>query len=403
MAAATGYPKPHNGGIVIVGGGPAAWRCGFALREFGVRAPITMICDESTAPYDRTLVSKDCLDRDPSAAELLLSDHASYRDAGIDVRIGNAATSIGINHRRVYLSDGQELPYAWLVVATGGTPRTSPSLSAPGVHTLRTLDDARRLRRTLRSGQRVAIVGGGFIAGEAASAARWRGASVVMLESLDAPLAHVLGPEVAQNVADLHIRAGVEVRVRSTVHSVKQRQSRYELHLGAQGRIEADTVLVAIGSRPAVGWLRLASGLAIDDGIVTDEHCRTTAPGVLAVGDCARWRNQRTGLLTRVEHWSTAIEHGAAAAATIAGARKAFNPVPFVWSIQHGARLQWVGEGSGWDRFKVVDGPPNLVVRYSRGGEFCAGFAIDNPRAIAAMRRELQHQLISGTGENPRR
>src|SRR5207253_2446447 len=107
------------------------------------------------------------------------------------------------------------------------------------------------------------------------------------------------------------------------------------------------------GSRPAVDWLDGTPGIALDDGIVTDQRCQTGVPGVLAIGDCARWRNGRTGLLTRVEHWETAIEHGAAAAVTLAGGTDPFTPVPFVWSIQHGARLQWVGDSTGWDLVQI--------------------------------------------------
>jgi 3-phenylpropionate/trans-cinnamate dioxygenase ferredoxin reductase subunit len=149
---------------------------------------------------------------------------------------------------------------------------------------------------------------------------------------------------------------------------------------------------------PAVDWLDGTPGLTLADGVVTDECCRTGVPGVLAAGDCARWWNRRTGSLTRVEHWSTALRHGEAAAASLMGASDPFVPVPFVWSMQHGARLQWVGESAGWERVEIEESGSvrGLVARYWRGGELCAAFAVDNPRAIGAMRRDLEQRPVSG-------
>jgi 3-phenylpropionate/trans-cinnamate dioxygenase ferredoxin reductase subunit len=142
---------------------------------------------------------------------------------------------------------------------------------------------------------------------------------------------------------------------------------------------------------PNVAWLEGTAGLTLSDGVVTDDRCQTGIPGVFAGGDCARWFNQRAGRLTRVEHWRTAIEHGEALAASILGSTDPFTPLSFVWSLQHGARLQWVSDGAEWNRVEIDDtgSSGGFVARYSRGDVFCAGFAIDNPRAIAGMRREL--------------
>lgn len=220
---------------------------------------------------------------------------------------------------------------------------------------------------------------------------------MVMVEALDAPLAHILGAEVAGSVAQLHRRAGVEVRVRTMVEAIRPDGDRYCVFVQNGEPIEADAVLVAIGSRPAVEWLAGTPGITLDDGIITDERCQTGVPRVYAIGDCARWRSKRTGLLTRVEHWETAIEHGAAAAVTIADGTEPFAPVPFVWSIQHRSRLQWVGESTGWDAVEVVHdkSSQSVLARYSRAGELCAAFAIDDPRAVATIRRELAASKVT--------
>jgi 3-phenylpropionate/trans-cinnamate dioxygenase ferredoxin reductase component len=378
-------------GVVIVGGGPAGWSCAFALRERGHAGPITCVCAEPRHPYDRTMVSKDCLRWRPEEHELSLSPRDAYDDAALTMRLGVRATAIDPSSHRVRLDDGEELPYDALVLATGGRPLVPPSLAGPGIHVLRELADAERLAEDLAGAERLAIVGGGFIAGEVATAAVARGLEVVMLEALDAPLARVVGPEVGERVAELHRRAGVDVRVRALARTITPSRDGFVVELLDGAAVSAGVVVVATGMEPAVGWLQGTPGISLDGGVVTDEFCATGAPDVYAAGDCARWLNRRTGALSRVEHWDTAVRHGQAVAASITGAAEPFVPVPFVWSMQYGARLQWVGEAEGWDQVVVENAgaPEGLVARYLRDGELCAGFAIDAPRAIAAMRREL--------------
>jgi 3-phenylpropionate/trans-cinnamate dioxygenase ferredoxin reductase component len=378
-------------GVVIVGGGPAGWSCGFALRDRGYEGPIACVSAEPRHPYDRTMVSKDCLLRRPADHELTLSPREAYVDAGVTMRLGVRATAIDPAAHRVSLSDGRELSYEALVIATGGRPLVPASLACPGVHVLRSLDDAARLAGRLADAERLVIVGGGFIAGEVATTAVARGLEVVMLEALDAPLARVVGPAVGERVAELHRRAGVDVRVRALARAISPLGAGFVVELADGAAVSADVVVVATGMQPAVDWLDGTPGISLDGGVVTDERCATGAPDVYAAGDCARWLNRRTGALSRVEHWDTAIRHGQAVAGSILGAEEPFVPVPFVWSMQQGARLQWVGEAEGWDQVEIEDagGPRGLVARYLREGELHAGFAIDAPRAIAAMRREL--------------
>jgi 3-phenylpropionate/trans-cinnamate dioxygenase ferredoxin reductase component len=384
------HPASRDG-VVLVGGGPASWSCAFALRAKGFDGSITLVCREPRAPYDRTMISKDCLLREPADQEFFLSGEAAYEDAGIEVLAGVAARALDIVRREVELEGGERLPYGKLVIATGGRPFVPRALRCDGIHTLRRFEDARALASALASAKRLAIVGGGLIAGEVASAAVRKVADVVMLEALEAPLARVLGEKVGRRVAELHRRAGVDLRVGVTVRRIVRLDRDFVVEMDDGSALSADAVVVATGMAPEVEWLLDTPGLRLDSGVVTDERCRTDVPNVYAAGDCARWWNRSAGRLSRVEHWDTAVRHGQAVAGSILGSEEPFVPVPFNWSIQHGHRLHWVGDTAGWDEVAVDDtgAPEGLVARFSRDDSFCAGFAIDSPRAVAAMRREL--------------
>lgn len=380
--------------MVVAGGGPAGWSCAFALRERGYEGTIELLCEEGRSPYDRTMVSKDCLERSPGEHELSLSAEPAYAGAGVTLRLGARASALDVHERAVRLADGTTVRYDdALVIATGGRPRLPAPLACAGVHTLRSLADARRLGEALATAERLVIVGGGFISGEVATAAVRRGLEVVVLEALGAPLERIVGAEAGARVAELHRRAGVDVRVGALARRIVALGDGdgHVVELLDGTAISADAVLVATGMEAAIEWLRGTPGLVLDGGVTTDERCRTGVPGVYAAGDCARWLNVRTGGLSRVEHWDTAVKHGQAAAAAITGSTEPFVPVPFVWSMQQGSRLQWVGEGSGWDRVELDETAAlrSLLARYTRAGELCAAFAIDEPRGIAAARREL--------------
>lgn len=387
---------PSSAGAVVVGGGPAASRCAFALRKRGFADPVTLLCAEPVAPYDRTMVSKDLLLKRVEGPELLLAPHEAYSEARIDLRLGATATGLDVDERCILLADGEQVPYASVVIATGGHARLPAALDGPGVHVLRTVADARGLDAALRPGCRLVIVGGGLIAGELATAALARGAGVVMLEALEVPLVRLVGPEIGERVAALHRDAGVDLRVRTKAERIAPGPSGYEVVLEGGGSVTADVVVVAAGMVPAVDWLRGTPGLEIDDGVVTDELCRTGVPGVLAAGDCARWYNGALGCLTRVEHWDSAVRHGEAAAATLTGDGQPFAPVPFVWSVQQGVRLQWVGDSAA-DRVEIEETETTLVARHFRSGELCGGFAMNDARAVARIRRELQERARLAT------
>jgi NADPH-dependent 2,4-dienoyl-CoA reductase/sulfur reductase-like enzyme len=377
--------------IVVAGGGVAADRCAQALRDGGYEGDVVMVAGEDVPPYDRTLVSKDLLGPEPPLDRAFLQPPGAYDERGIEVRYGTTAIALDPAQRRVALSDGEVLRYDRLVICTGGEPVVPEALRCPGVLALRSMRDAEILRSVLERCGHIAIVGGGFIGGEVASAAVARGCDVTMIEALDQPLERVVGPDVGARIAQLHRDNGVDVLTGAAAAAVRRDGERLCIDLAGGRTVVADAVLVGAGMRPVTGWLE-HSGVRVDGGIVTDSACRTDVPGVLAAGDCARWLNPRYGALMRVEHWDTARRHGAAAAASALGDDTPFAPLPFFWSDQHGVKLQSVGHAPAWDDVEIKDTEPapGFVARYRLGGRLAGVFAAARPRAIGLARKELQ-------------
>jgi NADPH-dependent 2,4-dienoyl-CoA reductase/sulfur reductase-like enzyme len=376
----------------------AAQRCAFALRRLGFEGAVELVSAELEAPYDRTLLSKDLLAGDELAPCVPLSPESAYADEGISMRLGVRAVRLDAGGSRVVLSDGDALPYDRLVICSGGRPVLPPALACPGILTLRDAADLPRVHDALARARHLIVIGGGFIGGEVASAAVTRFAPVTLVEAANAPLAPVLGDEVAERVAGLHRRAGVRLECGVPVRGVQRSRAGFEVAL-ADGRVlPADAVLVGVGMTPNVDWLA-DSGLELDDGIVTDAACRTSVPGVLAAGDCARWLHPRYGVHLRAEHWDTAIRHGEAAAAAALGSDEPFAPLPYFWSDQHGTKLQWVGHAPAWDEVEIEDdAEPGFVARYRSAGRLAGVLTVGRPRACAAARRELQNQTPKEVG-----
>jgi 3-phenylpropionate/trans-cinnamate dioxygenase ferredoxin reductase component len=374
--------------IVIVGAGVAGERCAFELRARGFDGDVLLVGAEPHLPYDRTLLSKELLDGTVDAADLALSSRDDFAAAGIRLCLGTPAAALDPHAHELGLADGTVISYDKLVVATGGSPRRPRALGAAGV--LRTLDDAQALRERLESAGRLVVIGGGFVGAEVAASARARGLDVTLVEALPAPLARVVGVEVGTRIAELHRANGVVVVTGVAATALLRDGDRVTVGLADGRTLHADAVLVGAGMAPDVGWLA-GSGVVADDGIVTDPQCRTSAPDVLAAGDCARWWHRDQAALLRVEHWDTAARHGAAAARSALGDHEPFAPVPFFWSVQHGVRLQWVGHAVEGDEIVVEDGQSGAFVAwYRRAGRLVAAFAAGAPRAVAAARRELQ-------------
>ena len=384
--------------VVVVGGSIAGLRAAETFRTDGYEGRLTVIGAEAHLPYDRPPLSKKLLAGDWEPERIELRKSHEYGDLDIELRLGVPASGLDVAGQTVHLADGATEPYGGVVIATGAAPRKlagQPSL--PGIFELRTLDDCLGLRRLLdERHRRVAVVGAGFIGAEVAATARQRGHDVTLIEFLPVPLVRALGPELGEAIADLHRRQGVEVRLGVGVEAFLGTERVEGVWLSDGSTVEADVVVVGVGVAPATEWLE-GSGLELRDGIVCDATLAAGPPGVYAAGDLVRWPNELFGEEMRVEHWTNAAEQGAAAArnlmATAAGGTGTpYAPVPFFWSDQYDARIQFLGRATGDDEVRIVHGSPDegrLVALYGRDGRFRAVFGITYPKLVMPFRKLL--------------
>ncbi|MFJ2608511.1 NAD(P)/FAD-dependent oxidoreductase [Streptomyces sp. NPDC087425] len=364
--------------VVVVGASAAGLAAAETLRREGYDGAVTLVGDEAQVPYDRPPLSKQFLSAEWTADRLPLRAPADLAALGLDLRLGVAASGLRTDARTVRLADGVELPYDGLIIATGVRARRLPG---EGAHVLRTLDDARALRERLVPGLRLVIVGAGFLGAEAAAVA-WRlGARVTLLEPAPVPLAHAVGTEVGGLLTRAHLDRGVDLRCGVRVAEVTEDGVRL-----ADGEvIDADEVLVAVGSIPNTEWLE-GSGLALGDGVVCDEYCGA-AEGVYAAGDVARWYNPLFRTAMRIEHRTNAAEQGMAAARNLLNpqARRPFAPVPYFWSDQYDMKIQAYGYLRGHDEVAVVDGDlaqRRFVAAYRTGDRVSGVLAAGMPPKV---------------------
>ena len=341
---------------VVVGGGLAALRTCEALRREGYDGRLTLVGAEPHRPYARPPLSKEVLRGDAPAESTALRTPDEYAELDVELRLGVAATALDLTARRVTLAGGTTLPYDRLVIATGATPRRLPGTEGlAGVHVLRTLDDAQALAAAFAGGPRVAVVGAGFIGGEVAASARALGLDVTLIEALPVPLARVLGAEMGAACGRLHQEHGVDLRLGVGVDAVEGDGRVERLLLSDGSTVDADVVVVGIGVVPETAWLA-GSGLTLDDGVVCDDRCRA-APDVYAVGDVARWSNPLFGESMRLEHWTNASEQAVAVArALLHPDAPPYAPVPYFWSDQYDAKIQFLGMPCEGGEVRVVAG-----------------------------------------------
>ncbi|SES18156.1 NAD(P)/FAD-dependent oxidoreductase [Lentzea albida] len=328
--------------VVVVGASAAGVTTAETLRREGYTGGLVLVGDEKVLPYDRPPLSKQVLAGTWEPEKTVLRPDSAYAGHGIELRLGSAATGLDLARRTIALSTGEEIGYDGLVIATGTTARTLPfGHDLKGVHVLRTVDDAVALRGDLLRSASVVVVGAGFLGSEAAASARRLGLDVTLVDPLPLPLVRPFGDEVGTAIAGLHEEEGVRLRLGTGVTALHGEGAVTGVGLSDGTVLPADVVLVAIGARPATGWLD-GSGLPVDDGVVCDATCRA-ADGVYAAGDVARWFNPHFGGLMRVEHRMNATEQGMAAARNLLGAQVPFAPAPYFWTDQFDARIQAYG------------------------------------------------------------
>ncbi len=325
---------------IVVGAGLAGVRTVQALRRRGYAAPIILAGAESHLPYDRPPLSKEFLLGKAGAEDIALCGADEFANLDVELQLRTRAFDVDAGARTLRLN-GAPIRYGTLIVATGSTPRTLPVGGGhAGVHTFRTLDDALAVREALAAGARVAVVGGGFIGAEIASAARHLGLDVTIVDPLPALMIRGLGPSLGAVLARRHADNGVRLCLGRGVARIDGGTRVGRLVLDDDSTVDADLVVVGIGVAPAIGWLA-GSGLDVNDGLQCDATL-LAGPGVYGVGDAASWSTPRGR--RRTEHWTNAVDQAAALAATLTGAPTAFDPIPYVWSDQLGGKLQVWGE-----------------------------------------------------------
>jgi 3-phenylpropionate/trans-cinnamate dioxygenase ferredoxin reductase subunit len=382
--------------VVVVGASLAGIRTAEALRRLGYDGRLALVGDEPHRPYDRPPLSKELLrgDREPDQIALVKPD--AFDALRLDLHLGVRAESLDLAARRVALGSGERLPYDGLVIATGARARELPGApKLPGVHVLRTVDDALAIRAELAGGPRVAVIGAGFIGAEVAATCRQRGLEVTLLEALPHPMARVLNRDVGMVCAGAHRDAGVDVRLGVGVQALEGGARVERVRLDDGSTVAADVVVVGIGAIPETRWLE-SSGLALSDGVLCDATCATAAPGVVAAGDVARWHHPGYGEPIRIEHWTHAVEQAEAAAARLLNGPAGcppFAPVPFVWSDQYDLKLQATGRIRPDDEMFVAHGSlaeRRFVALFGRDGRLTGALALNRVRQLMGYRRLLR-------------
>ncbi|MBL1087074.1 FAD-dependent oxidoreductase [Streptomyces actinomycinicus] len=396
--------------VTIVGASLAGLYAARELRAQGYDGRLVIVGEEPHRPYDRPPLSKDFLTGRADENQLALTD--AEETAGLDAEwlLGVRARGLDPRGRTVLLGDGRTVSTDGVVIATGATARRLPGEGYAGVHTLRTLDDARALRAALTGGpRRIVVIGGGFIGAETASSCARLGHAVTVVEAAPLPLLPQLGPQMAAVCAALHRRGGVELVTGTGVSALTGTGTSTGtgavagVDLADGRRLPADLVIVGIGARPNTAWL-VGSALTLHDGVLCDDGCVTALPQVVAVGDVAR-----TGGI-RAEHWTSATEQPRVAVTNLLAGRTlaTARAVPYFWSDQYGSRIQFAGRYRDGDTVHLTeggmadDGGPGeagLLARYERDGRTVAVLSVDRPRAFMRFRRALQRGDRQGAEE----
>jgi NADPH-dependent 2,4-dienoyl-CoA reductase/sulfur reductase-like enzyme len=381
---------------VVVGASLAGLRAAEALRREGHDGQLTIIGSETHQPYDRPPLSKQVLTGRAGADDIALMMQGGV---AAEWRLGVTATGLDAEGRRVLLDDGDAVPFDHLVIATGAHPRRMVwAPRGPGVHYLRTIEDALRLRDELEQVERAVVIGAGFIGLEVAASAHERGVNVTVLEALPFPLERAIGPEMGGVVADIHRRRDIDLRFGVGVEGLVGDGGVEGVQLADASIVDAQLVVVGIGVAPTTGWLE-GAGFDLENGVLCDDRLRVLQdgrprPDIVAVGDVARWYHAAYGEPVRIEHWTNAADQGEAAARALlqGDAAPPYAPTPYFWSDQHGLKIQFVGETRPGDTVTLLEGDPDqerFVVAYGRHGRLVAALGVRRPARVMALQRMI--------------
>ena len=386
-------PLQHPSSVVIVGGGAAGFAAADTLRREGFEGAITMISADTDAPVDRPNLSKDYLAGDAKDDWMPMWYAKTYDERRIELVLGARVSSIDTVGRTVHLDDGSQREFGSLLIATGADPVQIPIPGAAPGNTfyLRSFADSRAILERARTATRVVVVGASFIGLEVSAALRTRGIAVDVVAPDHIPLERVMGPDVGRFVQSVHESHGVVFHLGETVASMNLRT----VTLSSGTMLDADFVVLGVGVRPAIAVAE-KSGLAIDRGIAVNEFLETSAPGVFAAGDVARWPDPHTGERLRVEHWVVAERQGQVAARNMLGSREPYDGVPFFWSHHYDVNIKYVGHAERWDTVKIegsLEARDASISFMHEGRRLAFATLTSGPQSLQA-EVELEHQTL---------
>ena len=380
--------------VVIVGGGAAGFAAAERLRRGEYQGSIVMLSNDDASPVDRPNLSKDYLAGSAPEEWVPLRPESFYAMNGIDLRLGANVTGIDPRTREVALADGSKLPFDRLLLATGAEPVRLPIPGAdqPHVHTLRSLTDCPSIIERAKTARRAVVLGASFIGLEVAAALRARDIEVHVLAPEKRPMERILGAEMGDFIRALHEEHGVIFHLEDTIKAIDGKRAM----LQSSGAIETDLIVFGVGVRPRLALAEQA-GLTLDRGVMVNQYLETSAPGIYAAGDIARWPDPHSGENIRVEHWAVAERQGQTAALNMLGQREAFTAVPFFWSQHYDVPINYVGHAEIWDDL-VIDGSiagKDCVLSFKRNGRTLAVASIY--RDVESLQAELAMERGAAT------
>lgn len=374
--------------VVIVGASAAGLTTAETLRSEGFTGKITLVGAENTLPYDRPPLSKAVLlgQREPDA--LVLRAPERFAELDLDLRLGTRAIDLELDRQQVVLQGAERVDYDRLVIATGAAPRRLAFGDGQEALTLRTAEDALRIRAAARQARQVLIIGAGFLGTEVAASLTASGSSVILVDPAPGPMAIPFGTEISEELAQLHRERGVDLRMGTSIDTIAPHPLGHRFALSDGTEVVSDCVIAAIGAAPVTDWLR-TSGLDLSNGVVCDATCQA-APGVYAAGDVAAWRHVASGEVVRIEHRMNATEQAMTVARNLTGAAEAFLPLPYFWTDQYDCKVQSYGLLRGADTRMLLSGDiaeRKFVMAYGRAGQVVGVVGCNAARDVIKARR----------------
>ena len=390
--------------FVIAGASLAGAKAAEELRDRGFDGRVVLVGSESERPYERPPLSKEYLRGDAEREKVYVHPAGFYEEHQIELMTETTVAAVDPAGSTVTLRPGGELRYDKLLLTTGAEPRRLrvPGADLDGIHYLRAVGDSDALRERLTSGRRVAVVGAGWIGSEVAATARQRGAEVTLIDPLALPNERIFGTEIGEFYRDVHAQHGVSLALGEGVDAFEGDGAVAAVRVSGGRRIECDLAVVGVGVAPR-DRLAVDAGLTVDNGVVVDEHLRSSVPDIFAAGDVANFRHPFFDARMRIEHWSNALNGGPAAARSMLGDAATYDRIPYFFSDQYDVGMEYSGYAPRWDQvvFRGERGSGEFIAFWLADGRVVAGMNVNvwdvNPHVQAIIRSRRQVDIAALT------